>query len=109
MKRVLFFALLAASFAAAPARAADNDLIFEGADFTVRLLDRPCDSLAVVALLARITGVGELPRKAVLEHGRTVIASCWVPRSEQGQVLVAGEDGKGAVLPMDGFKRVPGV
>ena len=103
MRSILCAALL---FASAPAFAAD-DMIFEGADFSVRIVDKPCTSVVVAALLAQVTDTP--PRHAVLAHGSDVIVSCWIAVPERGAVLVAGEDGKGAALPMAGFKRVPGL
>lgn len=97
--------LIAALMVAGPAMA--DDMLFEGRDFTVRLMEKPCADREAAAVIARFSQ-GE-SRAALVEHAGKAISACWVTFAEGEGVLVADGSGMGAKIPAMAFKRKPGV
>jgi hypothetical protein len=96
--------ILAALLAAGPALAGDHLVARQGAD-VARLTQQPCPA----AVLEQIPQhVREQFRLALMTVDGRSYDACWALRVDR-IVQVVYHDGEGGLIPMDHFKREPGV
>jgi hypothetical protein len=97
--------LIAAALAAGPAFA--DDFVYKDESVTIRLMDKPCARPSLATALSTVSP-GEAKAAAVRADGKDLIA-CWTVVAQLGAVAVVDEQGMGGFIPMDEFKRVPGI